>query len=202
MKARNVEFRMSNLECESCGKKGAIGLDCGRNHGFGSPQAALLCDFRHSTFLMLRIWEGLFSKQSLMHPGRTLRRMKSIGTCRNRLRKWVAAARRDPEHRRQLGLRPRSADSAMGESLGAVGPPAPTAIPHSAYFRKRVSLYPAGGTGDYEGERLLRQADLDGKRADQFPVRLHAHVRRSLDPERARPEAPDPGIVRGLAPQG
>ena len=42
---------------------------------------------------------------------------------------WVAAARRDPEHRRQLGPRSRSADSAMGEFPGAVGPPAPTAIP-------------------------------------------------------------------------
>ena len=28
----------------------------------------------------------------------------------------------------------------MGESLGAVGPTAPTAIPHSAYFRKSAQF--------------------------------------------------------------
>jgi len=48
----NPECRISNVE--SCGREDAIELDCGRDYGFGPPQTALLCDFRHSKFDILR----------------------------------------------------------------------------------------------------------------------------------------------------
>ena len=119
---------------ESCGREDAIESDCGRDYGFGPPQTALLRDFRHSKFDILRalnLERAIF--EAVPHAPRGAPRRMKMG----------AEGGSRPPH--GTGMMPSTRNGLMGEGLAfrmipiAVWQPVPT-VRHATFLVLRMSL--------------------------------------------------------------